>query len=399
MAKSPSKRLDDFISNNIELIAEYDSMDGVSPFESCKYDILSKLNQMQKAYKGTDFKGTLYQALQNSIQYQEDILTALSAIHSSLLSDAGGVNVTQQYFKEVGEIYRKYKNEEDFTYCPENRDKLISLNTKMVISVAKQFQGLGLSLSELISAGNLGLCVAWDKYDPTKSHLQDDILAAIDVLSDHFTQDDLLKAVDKYLNYGNIKDKLCGRFHKGEQHDKKELIKWVTKNIHNAKFSSVAMMWIQAYIKSELDNCSRVVKKPKSEIYKDKEATGSYSKECLLNLDSPIAGDTDTTFADTLCMHDETNSDMDVMESYDEYKNTLNKLLEGVGVRDRAVTLLSFGIGVPRPLLPKEIAEKQGLSVARISQVRLNTLNKMRENAAKYEIDPSFLFECCSKFR
>lgn len=159
------------------------------------------------------------------------------------------------------------------------------------------------------------------------------------------------------------------------------------------------MMWIKAFILIEIDNASRVVKKPKSEIYKDKEATGSYQRECLLNLDAPIAGDTDTTFADTLGMEDETSSDMDVIEAYDDYKAAINKLLEGVAGRDRRVLLFSFGIGIPRPLTPKEIAEQENLSIARISQVRLQALAKMRENAAKYEIDPGLLFECCSKFR
>jgi DNA-directed RNA polymerase sigma subunit (sigma70/sigma32) len=392
-------QLDRFTTNYIDLIAEYDATEGAYPFDCCKYEITEKMGSMMKQFKGIDFSNTLRDALQNAIKYQEPVLDSLSSIFTGLMQEGDGVNTTQQYFKEIGELYKRYKGDEDLKYCPENRDKLISLNTKMVVSVAKKYQGLGLSLQELISAGNLGLCTAWDKYDPSKSQLKDNFLEAVTNINEPFTKQDLLSCVDSLLTYGSIRQKIDDHFKDGRTYTRAELSAWVDKNVYNAKFSSIAMMWIKAFILIEIDNNSRVVKKPKSEIYKDKEATGAYQKECLLNLDAPIAGDTDTTFADTLGMEADDATDLDVMESYDEYKENLNKLLEGVSGRDRRVLLSKYGIGLPRPLLPKEIADNEKLSVARISQVVLCALTKMRENAAKYEIDPAFLFEACSKFR
>ena len=64
---------------------------------------------------------------------------------------------TQQYFKDINDVYERHGNDYDIEYCPENRDKLIEMNLKSVVSIAKKYQGLGLSLNELISAGNLGL--------------------------------------------------------------------------------------------------------------------------------------------------------------------------------------------------------------------------------------------------
>jgi DNA-directed RNA polymerase sigma subunit (sigma70/sigma32) len=392
-------QLDRFTTNYIDLIAEYDATEGAYPFDCCKYEITEKMGSMMKQFKGIDFSNTLRDALQNAIKYQEPVLDSLSSIFTGLMQEGDGVNTTQQYFKEIGELYKRYKGDEDLKYCPENRDKLISLNTKMVVSVAKKYQGLGLSLQELISAGNLGLCTAWDKYDPSKSQLKDNFLEAVTNINEPFTKQDLLSCVDSLLTYGSIRQKIDDHFKDGRTYTRAELSAWVDKNVYNAKFSSIAMMWIKAFILIEIDNNSRVVKKPKSEIYKDKEATGAYQKECLLNLDAPIAGDTDTTFADTLGMEADDATDLDVMESYDEYKENLNKLLEGVSGRDRRVLLSKYGIGLPRPLLPKEIADNEKLSVARISQVVLCALTKMRENAAKYEIDSAFLFEACSKFR
>lgn len=398
--KRLSKQFDDFVTANPDLIAEYDSTEGTYPFDYCKYEIIDKISAMMHHSKGVDFRTTLYNALTTAIHYQEPVIDSLTSMFNEILQDSsGGINTTQLYFKEIGKAYSKYKGDPDMAFCEENREKLIMLNTKMVISVAKNYQNLGLSLPELISAGNLGLCTAWEKYDPSKAQLKDNILAAVSTLGDQFVKDDLMRVIEPFISYGAIKKKFEDNFNPGQTYEKKKLIDWVEKNIHNAKFSSIAMMWIKAFILIEIDNASRVVKKPKSEIYKDKEATGSYQKECLLNLDAPIAGDTETTFADTLGMEDTTATDMEVIEAYDDYKAVINKLLEGVSGRDRRALLFSYGIGLPRPLTPKEIADQENLSIARVSQIRLQALAKMRENAAKYEIDPAILFENCAKFR
>ena len=398
--KRLSKQFDDFVTANPDLIAEYDSTEGTYPFDYCKYEIIDKISAMMHHSKGVDFRTTLYNALTTAIHYQEPVIDSLTSMFNEILQDSSGsINTTQLYFKEIGKAYAKYKSDQDMTFCEENREKLIMLNTKMVISVAKNYQNLGLSLPELISAGNLGLCTAWEKYDPSKAQLKDNILAAVSTLGDQFVKDDLMRVIEPFISYGTIKKKFEDNFEPGRTYEKKKLIDWVEKNIHNAKFSSICMMWIKAFILIEIDNASRVVKKPKSEIYKDKEATGSYQKECLLNLDAPIAGDTETTFADTLGMEDTTATDMEVIEAYDDYKAVINKLLEGVSGRDRRALLFSYGIGLPRPLTPKEIADQENLSIARVSQIRLQALAKMRENAAKYEIDPAILFENCAKFR
>jgi RNA polymerase primary sigma factor len=47
-------------------------------------------------------------------------------------------------------------------------DKLVSSNLRFVISVAKEYQGQGVPLSDLISEGNFGLIKAAYKFDPTR---------------------------------------------------------------------------------------------------------------------------------------------------------------------------------------------------------------------------------------
>ena len=56
-----------------------------------------------------------------------------------------------------------------------------------------------------------------------------------------------------------------------------------------------------------------------------------------------------------------------------------------------------FGIGLPRPLLPKEIADQEGLSIARISQIFRTVIDQMQKNQVKYNIDPNVLFDAVKK--
>ena len=392
-------KLKNFILNNAELVGVYESLEQSLPIEYCEVEIIDVCQKLLKVDKSTEFNKAMRDALQNSIQYNMNIIDSFESLINTAITESQTSNSTQQYFKEINNIYNKHNNEYDIEYCPENRDKLIEMNLKTVISIAKKYQGLGLSLQELISAGNLGLVTAWDKFDPSRSKLKDNILEEIKNLGDTFQYDELVDAMYKYFEYGDIQKKFCDRFKQNTTYTKKELISWINSNIYNAKFNSIATMWIKAYILIELDNNSRVVKKPKAEIYKDREKYGAYKKEITLDVDAPISSDTDTSYGDLLKLEDETLSDMDVAEAHDLYKSNLIKLLDGVKPRDRAIFLKKFGIGLPRPMLPKEIADQDGLSIARISQIFQNVIEQIRQNQIKYNIDPNVLFGAVKKFR
>lgn len=397
MSPKFESKLQKFISDNIDLVAEYESIESAIPLEYCGDDIIYLFQNISKLNKSVDFNVVLKNALKSSIKSNVPITDSLESIMVSSLMDQTSSNSTQQYFKEINDIYTKNKNNYNIEYTPENRDKLIEMNLKSVISVAKKYQGLGLSLNELISAGNLGLVVAYDKFDPSRSKLKDNILDSLSNIGDEFTYDELAETVKEYLTYGDIKKKFQERFKKANKYTKKEVIKWVNANIFNAKFNSIATMWIRAYILIEIDNNSRVVKKPKSEIYKDREKYGAYKREITIDIDAPVSDDSDTAFSEVFQVEDDTKTNLEVSEAYVTFKNGLNLLLDGVKTRDRSIFLKKFGIGLPRPMLPKEIAEQEGLSIARISQIFQTVIEQMQRNQVKYDVDQDVLFEAVRK--
>ncbi len=80
----------------------------------------------------------------------------------------------QQYLKQIS-TYTSLSKEEEHQYAIKAKngdqaaiDKLIQSNLKFVVKIAARYQGRGLSLSELISEGNIGLIKALEKFDPSK---------------------------------------------------------------------------------------------------------------------------------------------------------------------------------------------------------------------------------------
>lgn len=81
------------------------------------------------------------------------------------------------YFEDVADCNPLSKEEElelwrDYKYNGNMaaKDKLITANLKFVASVAKKYQGLGLSYADLIAEGNVGLIKAFDKFDGERGY-------------------------------------------------------------------------------------------------------------------------------------------------------------------------------------------------------------------------------------
>jgi RNA polymerase sigma factor (sigma-70 family) len=80
------------------------------------------------------------------------------------------------YFKEIGSLAvltEAQESELALKAKAGNRkalDKLVESNLRFVVSVAKDFQGRGMSMADLINEGNFGLMRAIKRYDPSKGY-------------------------------------------------------------------------------------------------------------------------------------------------------------------------------------------------------------------------------------
>src|SRR5437764_1608962 len=79
-----------------------------------------------------------------------------------------------QYLRDIS-AYPLISRDEEVRLAQEIRkgdqeclDKLVRSNLRFVVSVAKKYQNQGVSLSDLINEGNLGLIRAAHKFDETK---------------------------------------------------------------------------------------------------------------------------------------------------------------------------------------------------------------------------------------
>ena len=90
--------------------------------------------------------------------------------------DAAVDNSVKLYLKEIGE-YPLLSKEEEIKVAEKAangsikaREKLINCNLRLVVYIAKKYEGKGLSFLDLIQEGNLGLIKAVEKFDYTKGY-------------------------------------------------------------------------------------------------------------------------------------------------------------------------------------------------------------------------------------
>ena len=82
--------------------------------------------------------------------------------------------LVDQYFHEIEDsVGLSAKDEIEIAKRIKDGDEialtsLVQANLRFVVSVAKQYQNLGLPLSDLINEGNLGLMVAAKRFDGSK---------------------------------------------------------------------------------------------------------------------------------------------------------------------------------------------------------------------------------------
>lgn len=116
-----------------------------------------------------DIFETTAEELDESQKSVSDLEKELEAI--AALDDAGVTDPVRMYLKEIGRIpLLNAKEEVELAKKAEkgekkSKEKLISSNLRLVVSIAKKYLGRGMTMLDLIQEGNQGLIRATEKYD------------------------------------------------------------------------------------------------------------------------------------------------------------------------------------------------------------------------------------------
>ncbi len=226
------------------------------------------------------------------------------------------------------------------------KEKLVTANLRFVVSVAKQYQHQGLSLTDLIDEGNIGLVKAAEKFDETRGFkfityavwwIRQSILQAIAEQS---------RIVRLPLNQVGSLNKINREINKFEQEFQRK--------------PSLA----------ELSSATKI------EEEKIDQSLMAYSHH--VSIDAPFQEGEDNSMVDVMAGGEDSRTDKQV--DHESMALELESVLRKV-LKDREITIIRecFGIGCHEKGL-EEIGDQLGLTRERVRQIREKSIAKLRDS-------------------
>lgn len=258
----------------------------------------------------------------------------------------------EKYLTEIGKI-EMITPEEEAALAKKIRegdedalDKLTMANLRFVVSVAKQYQGHGLTLSDLINEGNVGLIKSAKKFDETKGF--------------------------KFISYA---------------------VWWIRQSI------MLAIVEHSRLIRLPLNKAGNVSKMNRMsnqfEQINEREPTAEEIAEVLhlkdgdvkeiilsnikhVSMDAPLNGEfEDGSMADILEDKNEDTPDKSLIN--ESLKNEIATALKVLAPREAEVIAAYFGINGFTPMSIDEIAQKFDLSRERVRQIKERAIRRLRK--------------------
>ncbi|MCQ2345775.1 MAG: sigma-70 family RNA polymerase sigma factor [Paludibacteraceae bacterium] len=230
----------------------------------------------------------------------------------------------------------------------EARNQLVQANLRFVISIAKQYQNVGIPLDDIINEGNIGLIRAAERFDPTRGFKFDTVAvwwirqAITSSLGDHLR---IVRMPMNVVTRIGVLKKVASKFMQQNQRQPspEELAEMADMSVEQ-----VRAVW--------------------------------ESMPTVTSLDAPLSDDSDSTIEDVLCYQDIEPADAQLMN--ESLQMDIERVLAHLSDRDASIIRLSYGLD-GRECSLDDLAQQFHLTRERVRQVRENALNKIRQSHAK----------------
>jgi RNA polymerase primary sigma factor len=225
--------------------------------------------------------------------------------------------------------------------------QLTKANLRFVVSVAKQYQHQGLSLSDLINEGNLGLIRAAKRFDETKGFrfisyavwwIRQSILQALA---------DQSRIVRVPLNRVGIRNKIA----RAAQHLEQDFEREPTAEE------------ISEYLEMDLEEVSSTINLANRHV----------------SIDSPVGEDGEGTMIDVMENKEADAADHEIQHESMHYEIEL--ALRSLPEKQQKVIRCLYGIGMDTPMGMEDIGAECNLTRERVRQIRDKALEALRITA------------------
>ena len=225
---------------------------------------------------------------------------------------------------------------------------LVKANLRFVVSVAKQYQGHGMDLPDLINEGNVGLLKAAARFDPTRGF--------------------------KFISYA---------------------VWWIRQSILQGLAEESRMVRLPLNRLGDINRISRIReafiqdngREPSDEelsefIGLSPEKIGETLRDSLptVSFDTPIGEDSDGTLLDII--PDSSAKDADSPLEEESLRSDIDDVLLILTPRERNIIRMSFGIGCKEKSL-EEIGSELNLTRERVRQLREKAIRRISRSPAR----------------
>lgn len=255
------------------------------------------------------------------------------------------------YFKDVSKLSLLSPEEEvELTKRVKSGDekatkKLIESNLRFVISVAKQYQGKGLPLIDLIQEGNCGLIQSARLFDPSKGFRF--ISYAV-----WWIRQSIMKAISEQCRTIRIP---------------------MSQVVYINKINKATERFEQ--LNGRKPSLEELEEETKIEASKINSTMASAGRS--VSLESPLKDEEISCLLDIIPDEGATPADSDATRN--DLSNGIEAILAKLSYRDSDILRMSFGIGM-QPMPNDEIANRFGIGTERVRQIQHSAINFIRKN-------------------